>query len=477
MSIALSIKKKNAQQEGEVEDDKIEKIKVPIRLAYPFQREKKQEAPNLSRYAVPKIPPAKTVNNTPNNDFESASDLFKEEAAEIPVNIPFPSGMKKREPTLLPFNSTHKTIQSIHDPEEPKTRCIFIWWAISAVLICFVLPYALFIRFSPYFTVFAISFSILIFSIALLGYFAQKSRMKLPIPPAYAAAASTETKEKIRTKEPSSLFQKEPPPSEVKVPGAFSGSTINLYRPFIPSDRATHSFQKSQYAISQETNIDQLATESLTKMGISSVAFNKYLANFKNFISKMLSKVVQKLHSEDPLIESMLAVPGYQHCRTYIIHRVKALAYSQFLAGHFGDRGDRWYDRDWTTDLPSDNQIVMHILSVWLSYFMCGKKANRVEFMFNQKYLFIKREARLENENDIILCSEDFSKFYVLTKYKSPIPERFWAFHGRDSMYAGLTLLFWFVKEKQQFLLDGADLTDTPICMDRVFSLSGNDNQ
>jgi hypothetical protein len=171
----------------------------------------------------------------------------------------------------------------------------------------------------------------------------------------------------------------------------------------------------------------------------------------------------------------MLAVPGYENCRSYILQRINGLAASQFLAGHYGDRGDRWYDREWTTDLPSDNQIVLHILSVWLSYFMCGRRSGAIQMRFSQKYLCINREPEIENEDDILLCSDNGSEFYVFTRQSqidSAFPEKFYVFPGRDAMYAGLTLLFWFVKKKQRFLLEGADLTEPPMCMDRVFSLT-----
>jgi hypothetical protein len=68
------------------------------------------------------------------------------------------------------------------------------------------------------------------------------------------------------------------------------------------------------------------------------------------------------------------------------------------------------------------------------------------------------------------LCCEGFKNFYVLTKSENNQPERHWAGPGRDAIYSGLVLFFWFVGEKMGFLLEGADLTDSPFFMDRVFS-------
>jgi hypothetical protein len=166
----------------------------------------------------------------------------------------------------------------------------------------------------------------------------------------------------------------------------------------------------------------------------------------------------------------MLSVPNYEHCRAYIVHRVQALASSPSLAGHYGEIGERWNDRPWTTELPSDNQIILHMLSVWLSFFMCGSRAAKVELVFNQKHLFVRREVHLEAE-EIALCTDDYATFWVRARWKSPELQTFYATPGRDAMYAGLTLFFWFVKQNHDYMLGGADLKEAPISMHtRVFA-------
>ena len=85
----------------------------------------------------------------------------------------------------------------------------------------------------------------------------------------------------------------------------------------------------------------------------------------------------------------MRTVPGFEHCSAYVLSRINSLASSSFLATHLGDKGDRWHDREWTTDLPSDNQIVMHIFSAWISFFLSGKRKGKDQLLFSQKYLFV----------------------------------------------------------------------------------------
>jgi hypothetical protein len=127
--------------------------------------------------------------------------------------------------------------------------------------------------------------------------------------------------------------------------------------------------------------------------------------------------------------------------------------------------------------LPSDNQIVMHILGTWLSFFMSGRPVDRrVRMVFHERFVRIeKREPKIEKDDELYLCSDDWKRFYVLTRWGGS-EQRFWAFPGIDCMYAGLVLFFWFVKEKFDFALDGADLRDRPMFMERVYSGSRLDS-
>ena len=261
-----------------------------------------------------------------------------------------------------------------------------------------------------------------------------------------------------------------------KVPD--SGNGLNLYRQFVNADRPNASFKKTQLKVAKEASIDQLANETLAKLNLKSSTFNQYLVNMKAFLSKnLISKLALELHSDSAAVEMMLSVPTFEHCRNYVIQRIRALAASHYLAGHFGDKGEKYGEREWSKELPSDNQIILHILSVWLSYMMTHMKpdSQRPPLVFSQKFIAIGKEPEIQTENDIYLCTDDFNKFYVLTKSKNTekdvisLPERYFAFPGKDSMYSGLTLFFYFVKEKYQFLLDGADLQEPPHCMNRIF--------
>ena len=246
-------------------------------------------------------------------------------------------------------------------------------------------------------------------------------------------------------------------------------SSLNNYRPFVISDRASSTINASAFVVSSDTKIEQLASETIRALGIAN-EYAQYVINFKAFISKtILKKLVRQLSTDSLSIEMMVSLPSYEHYRDYVIQRIKALAESQYLSGHFGDKGDRYKDREWNSEMPSDNQIIMHVLGIWLSYFMGHKKPNeRIDNQFKMKYLSQSKEPVLGENTDYLICIEDWSRFYIIARIKNNI-ERFWAFPGRDSMYSALTLFFYIIKEKASNLLDGADLQDNPICMDRVF--------
>lgn len=169
---------------------------------------------------------------------------------------------------------------------------------------------------------------------------------------------------------PSSLFAKQVDFHEQTL---IDQSSINFFKQYVQADRPSSEAYTSKYE--SRTTYDQHFNESLKRIVVTSPLFHKYLTNFKNFVcSKILSKFVLKLNSDEPVVENMIAVPSFEHCRSYIIQRIRSLLSSQLLAGHFGNRGAQWYDREWTAELPSDNQIVLHIICTWVSFLMNGKK-------------------------------------------------------------------------------------------------------
>ena len=246
-----------------------------------------------------------------------------------------------------------------------------------------------------------------------------------------------------------------------------------MYMPFMSADRASASYEPGmkQLNLSTEASIDQLALEGLAELGISLGVFNQYVTNMKDFIRKSaISKLQQQLNSDDPMVEAMISVPTFEHYREYVIQRIRALSASSYLAVHSGDKGERYKDKEWSSELPSDNQIVLHIFSSWLSWHMGQRrKGQRAPLVFAQKYLAIKKEPKLENDVEILLCSRDWTDFYVMVKQDQAKEIRqYWAPRGRDAMYFALTLFFYFVDKKYELMLESVDLAHRPFCMDRM---------
>ena len=235
---------------------------------------------------------------------------------------------------------------------------------------------------------------------------------------------------------------------------------------FVNADRATASFGKIERVA--DVNIDQRALKSLQDLSIPYTHYKQYLSNMKIFISQtLMKKLSTQLHSDDTMIETMLSIPKYEHCREYTMQRVKELAKS---LSHFGDKGTKWEEREWSNELPSDNQIVLHILGTWLSFFMCGKKVGkRPKLVFQQKFFSFHREPTSDDGKPVVIFTNDWSDFSVITSFKSSPIFKYQAFSGLDSLYSALTIFFLIINEKYHYLLDGADLTDVPICIDRVY--------
>jgi len=109
---------------------------------------------------------------------------------------------------------------------------------------------------------------------------------------------------------------------------------------------------------------------------------------------------------------------------------------------------------------------------MWLSYFMDGRRSTKLRPLFAEKFLYVKKDVQIETDDEIILWTRDYKTFEVYTRWRDQEGDRFSAPPGRDAMYGALAIFFWFVREKLKMLLDGADLTEAPILMDRVFELA-----
>ena len=418
------------------------KCQVPVRVRPPFQRDRRDPSTlSISRLEPP--PPAFDRLDEPSPEVESE-----------PVVLPSVDSRKRREPDFLPFRepALQRELMNLFDPEQWKLK-----WAIRCGSAA---AFLLFIGlFFPYF----VPAAMVCGAVSLVLFVAWKRRRR-------ALESCGESMSKKERKEdeynvpesPSEMFvgRKKEVVDTKLVPGA-------IMKTYAMADRANASTSKTGEF---SNDAYRLAIEGLQKLGMTETEFNRYVSNMKQLIAKsILAKLVKMMHSDEPLVVQMLAVPRAESYGDYVRNRIRALS-EQGLVGHLGDHGEMCRDKEWTSDMPSDNQLVMHILSIMFSYLMCGKKMTNVRPIFDQKYLFNKREREIEDvENDVLLCTDDFSQFYVYTKYKTQVPEKWYALPGRDSMYGALTLFFWFVKEKKNFFLEGADFADEPLCMERVF--------
>ena len=277
------------------------------------------------------------------------------------------------------------------------------------------------------------------------------------------------------TKDPAQLFRNDILSQQGNDNNFDSNISFSSNPVYFQSDRISASSSITQSDYLSDSNIKKLHEQTLEKLKLTSNQFNKYLSKMKEFISQsILSKIIKHLHSEQPFYYSMTNIPGYESNdnRKYISDRLKNLSLSKSLSSHNGDRGARetLTDQEWTTKRPSDNQIILHVLSVCFSRYMAGKS----RMQFKQKYIFLDREPKWEKEGDILICAETTidgkKRYYIYTTFESSQPDKFWAFDGYDSLYCVLTIFFWIVKEKYHFLLDGADLCDTPFFMNKIFS-------
>ena len=411
-----------------------------------------------SRYEL--FPIERLIKKT--KQIEPPHESTKETLKEADVTIP------KVIPQQIPDN--YKKYTEYYFPVRKKNYHLLLTF-----IIAFLSIFLVYINVFPdFFSIIALLSSILVI-VGFIAIFKRKQKVLIPTPK-YQPPESQKPRQYIPAvtpkKFPHEMFLRKDLVDEMSRSN-LSQAQMNTFHTYERADRPTASLQQTQFSFTDESNFDQLASDSLKRIHITTSQINKDLMNFKAFLQKrLLKKLIPKLHQNDPIIEEMINVPNYEHQKDYIIDRIKKLEQSEYIAAHNGDKGQRWYDREWTNEFPSDNQIMMHILSVWLSDKMGGLKESKYfRNYFKERYFYVGMHPFHDSEDSIMICTQDWSKFYVWTKLQnSDTFEKFWAYPGRNSMYYALTLFFYFVKEKRRFILDGCDLKEAPFFLDRVYS-------
>lgn len=378
------------------------------------------------------------------------------------TKVPLPINQQVRGPDLVPFERSdlRSEIKNLIIPESTYLQfSIFFFVLFLIFLILFLL------EIHP--EIFLL-LSILFFS---LGFYPVAKYIK-----------KRQNKNKLKTddKTPAKLIQRQVPkkikmkPSEKiakyestkqnRISSHNTEMSGDLYPPFNNSDRHSAIIGEANTIVqSTEDQIDSLASRTLNDLNLKLSDFQQYYQNLKNFIQKnIISKIV--LTSDKPYVNMMLTMGGFN--RDFIKKRIRELAASPFLAGHIGDEGD--------------NQIVLHILSVWLSYLMTGDSDDKSpKNVFSEKYLITDgKEPKLDSNGNIyFIANKECNSFYVIYRplktnnqsNETASVERYYTYPNKDSMYSGLTLFFYIIKTKFNFLLDGADLNESPFYMSRVF--------
>jgi hypothetical protein len=247
--------------------------------------------------------------------------------------------------------------------------------------------------------------------------------------------------------------------------------TTQTYRAFVNADRASAESREVRASPSRDAGeLDQLARQALDTLKIRS-RIDRSVRNVKRFLSRrVLAKLVREFQSGDPVVRQMLDIPGHEKSSVYVKERVRLFSASEFLAGQLGGRGARFQDAEWTPGLPSDNEIILHILSVWLSFRMTGKKKGQpVIDKFAEKHLAIVKERQVESETDIFLCTDDWNKFFIKVAPGYDGTAIYWAGAGRDALYQALVLFFKLVEIRLDWQLEGIDLTAPRIALDQLF--------
>lgn len=372
------------------------------------------------------------------------------------TNIPLPDRIV-RKPDCIPFEDKHyrTNVKKINDPNQIKLLKAMILFVLS---IFFFSLYLLFIKpeVSLLLSVLFFSLAAYIFSTVFLRVFLNKKKNKNGI----RSIETVRNKPDAQISQSSGHHQRPSDKFIVDTPNlgrADSNTPIKpINRKFMRADRPSATLEEKTTISSDDTS-DELASETLRKLGIRRVVFNRYINNLKSFISRNLLAKIDTHSTDDESIKLMLNVPNMDH--EAVVKRIKELSASQYMADNKGTK--------------EDNQLVLHILSVWLSYKMSqltDPKTQRLSYLiFSKNYLSIGKEPPMQKDNSIYLCiNNDWNEFYVIFRQEEQV-DRYYSIAESNSMYGALVIFFFLIRKHFDFLLGEADLQDPPLSMEAIF--------
>ena len=135
--------------------------------------------------------------------------------------------------------------------------------------------------------------------------------------------------------------------------------------------------------------------------------------------------------------------------REYVVERIRTLAQGVILQSYNWCAGGKWKDKEWTTDLPTDAQIVCHLFCTHLDELVVATDAAHAHDAFRSRYLVGKDETAKKPAFAIIQRSVNPPHYNLIVNRQE------WnVLKGRNNLFDALCLFLYVVQRDYQGKLD-----------------------
>lgn len=199
---------------------------------------------------------------------------------------------------------------------------------------------------------------------------------------------------------------------------------------------------------------DRLGSLDSTSNKTEDIHLNHSL-KLRNYVHNQILRKLVKNYRDDPSYTDFTKISRRNmeyFDSIYILERIKNIAEN--------------VSNEKNETLIPDNQIILHVFSVWISKIM-NRDTKSTDFVF-QKYLYYGDNPILTKDVDIILGTTDYYNFYIYTKYQSPVAKKFHIPKTSNSVFLALAKFFWFVGKKHDFFLNNTDLKAHPFYFNKL---------
>jgi len=131
--------------------------------------------------------------------------------------------------------------------------------------------------------------------------------------------------------------------------------------------------------------------------------------------------------------------------REYIVQRIRELAQGSCLAAFRWDGGGTWKEKEWTSEMPTDSQIVVHLFCTFMDDQMLPDPQGSKTFT-SKHFVVFPQTADSSKSNVILYQRHRYPPHFELV---SAHPTETWAvMQGRNNLFHSLILLAYCVKTK-----------------------------